>query len=217
MSGPSSQEQARPRRAGRQLDPSRAAAIMGAALEGLAEVGYDRLSMDEIAARAHAGKGALYRRWPSKAALVVDAVAAWRERFAPLSFPDTGSLRGDCEAAIAGLPDFDDTVRRQIAVFVGLATAASHDPELRAGLFTTGLERPRRAVQAVLARAVERGEIPAGRDLTLVPDILMGLNTFRALQGEAPDRDFLRRVLDTVIYPLVTAPVTERQDDAQLD
>jgi AcrR family transcriptional regulator len=173
--------------------------------------------MDEIAARAHAGKGALYRRWPSKAALVVDAVAAWRERFAPLTVPDTGSLRGDLEAAIAGLPDFDDTMRRQIAVFVGLATAASHDPELRTGLFTTGLERPRRAVQAVLDRAVERGEIPAGRDLELVPDILMGLNTFRALQGEVPDRDFLRRVLDTVIYPLVTAPLTESQGNAQLD
>ncbi len=216
MNGLSSQEQALPRR-GRQLDPSRAAAIMAATLEGLAEVGYDRLSMDEIAARAHAGKGALYRRWPSKAALVADAVAVWRERFAPLTTPDTGSLRGDLEAAIAGLPDFDDTMRRQIAVFVGLATAASHDPELRVGLFTTGLERSRRAMQAVLDRAVERGEIPAGRDLGLVPDILMGLNTFRALQGEAPDRDFLRRVLDTVIYPLVTAPLTESQDNAQLD
>ncbi len=217
MSGLSSPEQAPPRPAGRQLDPSRAAAIMAAALEGLAEVGYDRLSMDEIAARAHAGKGALYRRWPSKAALVVDAVAAWRQRFAPLTVPDTGSLRGDLEVAIAGVPDFDDTMRRQMAVFVGLATAASHDSELRAGLFTTVLDRPRRAVQAVLDRAVERGEIPAGRDLGLVPDVLMGLNTFRALQGEVPDRDFLRRVLDTVIYPLVTASLTESQDNAQLD
>ena len=64
---------------------------MRAALEGLAEVGYDRLSMDAIAARAHAGKGALYRRWPSKAALVVDAINAWREARGPLSIPDTES------------------------------------------------------------------------------------------------------------------------------
>ena len=97
MSGLSPEEQGQSRHAGRQLDPSRAAAIMAAALEGLAEVGYDRLSMGEIAARAHAGKDALYRRWPSKAALVVDAVAAWRQRFAPLTIPDTGSLRGDLE------------------------------------------------------------------------------------------------------------------------
>jgi AcrR family transcriptional regulator len=63
-------------RRGRQLDPARDAAILAAAFDGLAELGYDRLSMDEIAARAHAGKGALYRRWPSKARLVVDAALA---------------------------------------------------------------------------------------------------------------------------------------------
>ena len=69
---------------GRPLDPARDEAIMQAALGGLAELGYDRLSMDEIASRAHAGKGALYRRWPSKAALVVAAVSAWREEQAPM-------------------------------------------------------------------------------------------------------------------------------------
>ena len=68
---------------GRPLDSSRRAAILEAALEGLAERGYDLLTMDEIAARAHAGKGALYRRWPSKAALVADAVLAWREKLGP--------------------------------------------------------------------------------------------------------------------------------------
>ena len=71
---------------GRPPDPNREAAILRAALEGLAEYGYDRLTMDEIAARARAGKGALYRRWSSKAALVVDAVIAWRSEKARLQF-----------------------------------------------------------------------------------------------------------------------------------
>src|ERR1035441_4551127 len=71
---------------GRPPDPNREAAILQAALEGLAEHGYDRLTMDEIAALAHAGKGALYRRWPSKAAIVVDAVIAWRLARAPAGF-----------------------------------------------------------------------------------------------------------------------------------
>src|ERR1700685_2090770 len=66
-------------RAGRPRDQSLDQAILRATLEGLADLGYDRLSMDEIAARAHAGKGALYRRWPSKAAVVVAAMIAWRE------------------------------------------------------------------------------------------------------------------------------------------
>ena len=92
MTGLSSQPPESRAGRGRPLDASRDAAIMQAALEGLAELGYDRLTMDEIAAHAHAGKGALYRRWPSKATLVVDALVAWREQFAPVSVPDTRSL-----------------------------------------------------------------------------------------------------------------------------
>jgi AcrR family transcriptional regulator len=191
---------------GRQLDRSRDSAILRAALEGLADLGYDRLSMDEIAARARAGKGALYRRWPSKAALVVDAVIAWREQLAPLAIPDTGSLRGDLDALIAAIPDFDDAATRQMAVFVGLATAASRDAELKTALADHLLARPRRLLREVLERAVARGEISAERDLDLVPDVMIGLNMLRVLLGEAPDREFVRQVLETIVYPLVTAP-----------
>jgi len=191
---------------GRPLDPSRDAAIMRAALEGLAELGYDRLSMDEIAARAHAGKGALYRRWPSKAALIVAAVAAWREEMAPLSIADTGSLVGDIEAMVSVIPDFDDAAQRLMGVFAGLATAASRDPELRAAISDTLLDRPRRAIRAVLDHAVARGEISPERHLDLVPDVLIGLNLLRTLLGRGPDRDFVRQVLRDVVYPLVTAP-----------
>lgn len=193
-----------PRRGGRPLDPSRDAAILQAALDGLAELGYDRLSMDEIAARAHAGKGALYRRWPSKAALVVDAIVAWREARAPIHAPDTGSLRGDFEAMIEAVPEFDEAAKQQIAVFHGLATAASRDPELKAAISAQVLGRPRRLLAEVLQRAVARGEIPADRDLELIPDIIIGLNLVRVMMGEFPDRAYVERVLRTIIYPLVT-------------
>jgi AcrR family transcriptional regulator len=193
-------------RRGRPLDASRDAAIMQAALDGVAELGYDRLTMDEIAARAHAGKGALYRRWPSKATLVVDALVAWREQFVPVSIPDTGSLRGDMEAMIAAAPAFDETVQRQMGVFAGLATAAARDPELKAELSSTVLGRPRRLLRGVLDRAVARGEIPAERDLEIVADILIGLNILQVLLGEAPNRDYVERVFRNVIYPLVAIP-----------
>jgi len=189
---------------GRQLDPSRDAAIMEAALEGLAELGYDRLSMDEIAARAHAGKGALYRRWPSKAALIAAAVSAWRDARAPLEIPDTGSLASDLDAAIAAVPESDEAAQRQMAVFAGLVSAASRDPELRDAL-SAGLDRPRQVIADVLQRAVTRGEIPADRDLELIPDIIIGLNLMRILHGKPPDREHVHRVLKTIIYPLVTA------------
>jgi AcrR family transcriptional regulator len=195
----------RPARGGRPLDPSRDAVIVQAALSGLADLGYDRLTMDEIAARAHAGKGALYRRWPSKAALVVDAIMAWREAFAPLAVPDTGSLEGDIDALVAAVPEFDSDTQRQMAVFVGLATAASRDPELRAAFADTLLERPRRALRTMLDRAVDRGEIRRDQDLDLVPDVVIGLNMLHVLVGGTPDRPFVERVLREVVYPLVTA------------
>jgi AcrR family transcriptional regulator len=192
---------------GRRLDPARDAAILEAALEGLADLGYDRLSMDEIAARAHAGKGALYRRWPSKAALIVDAITARRKAQGPSTLPDTGSLAGDIEAIIAAVPEFDDADRRQMAIITGVATAASRDPELMAAFSEQVLERPRRLLREVLDRAVARGEIPPDRDLELVPDILIGLNLLRVVLGEVPDRAFVRRVFTDIIHPLVTAQV----------
>jgi AcrR family transcriptional regulator len=192
-------------RPGGRLDASRDGAILQAALEGLADYGYDRLTMDEVAARAHAGKGALYRRWPSKAALVVDALVAWRAERGPMSFPDTGSLRSDIEAMVAAVPEIDDATRQQMAVLLGLATAASRDPDLAEAL-SSYVELIRQVLREVLDRAVVRGEIAADHDLSLVPDIVVGLNILRAITGDVPDQDFVRRVFETVVYPLVTSP-----------
>jgi AcrR family transcriptional regulator len=113
-----------------------------------AEHGYDRLSMDDIAARAHVGKAAIYRRWPSKGAVVVGAILWWREQVAAIAAPDTGSLRGDAEAMITAVPDFDDADRGIISVILGVATAAAHDPLLAAALEEHALARPREALAA---------------------------------------------------------------------
>ncbi|MGO9926045.1 MAG: TetR/AcrR family transcriptional regulator [Mycobacterium sp.] len=190
------------------MDSSRHTVILEAALEGLAERGYDLLTMDEIAARAHAGKGALYRRWPSKAALVADAVLAWREQLGPVTIPDTGSLRGDIEASLEALPEFGPAEQRQVAVLFGLITAARRDPELGALLSSLILQRPREAVAQMLERAVTRGEIPRGRDVSLISDLVIAMSSMRFLLGETPDRDFVRRVFDELVYPLATAADT---------
>jgi AcrR family transcriptional regulator len=200
----SDEQQPPTNRGGRPLDPGRAHAILQAALEGLAELGYDRLSMEEIATRARAGKGALYRRWPSKAALVVDAILAWRASRGPIEIPDTGSLRGDLDALIEAVPVLDDAARRQIGVISGIATAASRDPELREAIMDQVLARPRAMIGSVLDRAAARGEIVAGRDLELVPDVLIALNVLRLMFGGAADRAYVARVIDSIIYPLLT-------------
>jgi AcrR family transcriptional regulator len=196
-------KQQRPR--GRQLDPLRDQAIMRAALEGLAEVGYDSLSMAQIASRAGVGKGALYRRWTSKAQLVIDAMVRGREQVAPFSLPDTGSLHGDLEAMVAQVPDFDEAAKRQTSVLLGLVGAATRDADLRQALADTGFEQPRRAILDVLRRAVSRGEIPPHIDIDLVPDIVLGLNLLKMVRGELPDRAHLERVLHNIIYPLLSA------------
>src|ERR1700723_3347359 len=91
----------RPARSPGGLDRSLDATILDAALAGVAEQGFDRLSMDDIASRAGVGKAAIYRRWPSKAVVVADAIAHWRRRLGPVEPPNTGSLRGDIDALIA--------------------------------------------------------------------------------------------------------------------
>jgi AcrR family transcriptional regulator len=177
---------------------------LAAALDGLAEVGYDRLSMEEIAARARAGKATLYRRWPSKAALVVDAIVAWREGVAPLAIPDTGSLAGDLAAVADAVPDFNAAAEQQLAVIVGLTCAASRDEALRTALSTHALERPRRAIGEILQRAADRGELASGYDLDLAIDAVIGLNLMQLIRGASITRAFVRRVLFQVLYPVVT-------------
>ncbi|MEB3020840.1 TetR/AcrR family transcriptional regulator [[Mycobacterium] crassicus] len=197
----------RPSRSPGRLDRSRDPAILDAALQGVAEVGYDRLTMDHIAARAGVGKAAIYRRWPSKAVVVADAIAHWRRRQGPVEPPNTGSLRGDIEALVATAPEFDESGMDTMQVIVGVATAAMHNPVLAAALDDLVLDPPRHVVRVLLDHALARGEIPAGRDLSLIPDVALGLNVLRVMTGRPVDRVFVRRVLEDVILPLAgTAP-----------
>jgi AcrR family transcriptional regulator len=189
------------------LDRSLDGAILGAVLEGLAEHGYDQMSMDDVATRARVGKAAIYRRWPSKAAVVADAIAHWRRSLGTVQPPNTGSLRGDIDALIAAVPEMNEGELGTMKVVIGVATAATHDPVLAAALDELVLSQPRRMISVVLDNAVARGEIPAGRDLALIADAALGLNVLRAITGRPIDRVFVRRVLEDLILPLATAPV----------
>jgi AcrR family transcriptional regulator len=192
----------------RRLDPSRDAAILQATVEGLAEVGYDRLSMDAIAARARAGKGAIYRRWPSKAALVVEALMWRRSQLVTIEVPDTGSLAGDVDALVAGVPELSGIDQGIFSLFLGVATAATRDADLAAAVDQHALARPRQMLGQVLERAVRRGEVAADRDLALLADVLMGLTMLRLATGRPLDRAFVGRVLREVVLPAALGPVT---------
>ncbi len=190
------------------FDPSVDTAILTAALQALAEHGFDKMSIEDVAARAGVGKAAIYRRWSSKPAIVAEAIAHWRRTLGPVQPPNTGSLRGDIDALLAAVPDLDDADVNTINVIMGVATAAIRSPVLAAALDELVLSQPRRMVSVVLDQALARGEISARRDLSLVPDAALGLNLLRILTGRPIDRVFIRRVLEDVILPLATAPHT---------
>jgi AcrR family transcriptional regulator len=188
------------RAGGRALDQSRDADIRAAVLELLAEQGYDRLTIEAVAARARAGKATIYRRWPSKAHLVIDAINDLKPPATDL--PDTGSLAGDVraysEAAAGGPPN-------AFPLIAGLAAGLVHDREL-ANAFQEHFVRPRVAGLAVLLnRAAARGEIAPPQNTDLLCAVIPAFMLHRTvLGGQPPDADFVRRVVEEVLIPLVT-------------
>jgi AcrR family transcriptional regulator len=188
---------------GRALDVTRCAALRDAALELLAEIGYDRLTIDSVAARAHASKATIYRRWPGKAELVVDALTSLKGT--PL-VPDTGTLRGDLEAIGQGSGSADNQFDAQL--MMGLITALAHDAELRQ-VFRERLIDPHAAILTrVFEQAIGRGEVDQGRNLELLVSLYPALMLQHVLKfGEIPGAHFAQQVIDDVIMPLATAPV----------
>lgn len=140
-----------PRRRGEELN----AAILRAALEELAEVGYAKLTMEGVAERARTGKASVYRRWPSRMELAIEAV--YHSMPDPDSPPDTGTLRGDLLA----------TLRRNAEILAGPAGEALRgllsdvlrDRGRAKELRDLSRGAGRRGVQEICRRAVERGEI----------------------------------------------------------
>ncbi|MGB8403625.1 MAG: TetR/AcrR family transcriptional regulator [Mycobacterium sp.] len=195
-----------PKRAAGRWDPSLEGAILDAALAAVAELGYDRMTMDDLAARAGVGKAAIYRRWSSKGEVVAESIAHWRRSLGPSAIPDTGSLRGDLDALVEAVRDYDDNELNMFRVVIGVATAAMRDPVLSAALDDLVLSVPRQVLRSVLDRAVARGEISSELDLSLVPDAVLGLNVLRMISGRPVDRIYVRRVLDDIVLPLATAP-----------
>lgn len=196
----------RQRTSGR-LNRSLDVAILEAAFVTLAEQGYDAMSMDEIATRAGVGKAAIYRRWSSKAALTADAILHGRPSLGKLDeVLDTGSLRSDLHSLYEAR-DFNDDHILTGNLLAGIIAEAVNEPTLAAALDDLLVSQSQKRMELVFARAVERGEIAQGRDLSLVYDIPLGLSLTAALKRTVIDETYMRRMVDEVILPLVQAPI----------
>jgi AcrR family transcriptional regulator len=174
--------------------------ILDATIDILAEVGYDRLTMDAVAARAKASKATLYRRWNSKAQLVIDALLSEKQ---PMTAPDTGNLRDDLLGAFCGMGGLTDG--RQIAILGSVITAISRDEEF-AEAFRRDFIGPKKALSTeMFRRAQERGELKDDLDLELVAAALPGIVLHRTfLLGDLPTTDLVAKVVDQLILPAVT-------------
>lgn len=188
---------------GRKRDHTRDAEILEAALDVLAETGYDGMTVDMVATRAKAGKATLYRRWASKSELVIDAVACMKQIDPDFTkLPDTGSLRDDLVGMIK--PPSMAEGERKMKVFAGVLSMISTNPELIDSVHAAIVE-PRITVNRyLLQRAVDRGEVRADIDIETLALVSQSMVSYRVLMLRKPiDRAFLVSIIDGVIMPAV--------------
>lgn len=191
------------RKPGRPPDPERETAILDAALDVLAEVGYDRLTVSAVHQRARASAKTVYRRWSGKEELMTAALqrAVVRAAVDPADLVDTGGLRGDLIANLRrpGAP----------ALTRGLLAAAAVHGELGAAALELLRAQEARLTKVILARAVERGEVDPGVDAMLVADVARGMALQHQLLDPEPDGepdDFVEVLVDRVLLPVVRGP-----------
>jgi AcrR family transcriptional regulator len=181
----------------------REAELLAATLQLLQQHGYERLTVDAVAATAKASKATVYRRWPSKGDLVLAAFIEGCRQAAVV--PDTGSLRGDLlwlgEAITEHATKHSATIR---AVMVEV----SRDPALREAMQHQFLDQRKALIDLVLRHAVERGEIDAAAISEELWDLLPGYLIFRSIVPNRPLTALtVQALVDNVIIPSLTRPI----------
>ena len=182
--------------------------IATAAIDLLREVGYARLTMGEVARRAGVGKDSLYRRWPSKAALIHEVVF---ERY-PSGYdgaPSTGSLLGDVRALTTLLQEANTTPEAAAAI-PGLLSEAGRDPAFESRLREQFYEPMRAGFAAVVDAAHARGEQTVPVAPELVADVLVGTMLFRlSLLRVTADGSFPGELAEFVVRALTPAAASD--------
>jgi AcrR family transcriptional regulator len=184
-----------PRAPGRPMNAAIDEDLLHATQDLLIEEGFERLTMDAVARRCGASKATIYRRWPSKTALVVAAAAAL---FTAPEVPDTADLREDLLACVQG-------DGRGAKVLASVLAASRHDPVLR-DASREALGAPYSSLfEQVLVRAVERGSIPREVDIAILAEIFPAVAYHRtAALGLLVAEEDVVRVVDGVLLPALS-------------
>jgi AcrR family transcriptional regulator len=169
--------------------------ILRATLELLEEKPLREITIESIAGRAGVGKATIYKWWPTKAFVALDAFRRQMNR--TIALPDTGSAERDFAEQLHSLSTFCTSAPGRI--FAQFIAECQIDPEF-AALFRERILRPRRElVSIILERGVERGEIDRNLDRELLLDLVYGAMVFRLMVGHAP---LNREETDAMIHAL---------------
>lgn len=180
---------------GRHRDPEAQAAILEATRGLLLEVGYQGLTIESVARRAGVGKSTIYRWWPTKGALVLEATA---DHLAIGVVPDTGDTREDLLTATRQLIDtFSDPLASTV-IFAVIAHLED-DPSLGATFRDTWVYPWRSSAAKAIERAIARGDLPSDVDHDLYLDLLVGTVFQRTLVRASPATAGLEEALVRVI------------------
>lgn len=176
--------------------------LLAVTLQLLQQHGYDRLTLDAVAATARASKATVYRRWPTKAELVLTAFIEGIRQVAVA--PDTGTLRGD-------LLHMGDLICQQAQQHAGTIRAVlvevSRNPALNDALQHQFIDQRRALMQCILHQAVHRGEINDDAISDELWDLLPGYLIFRSIiPSRPPTRHTVQTLVDKVILPSLTRP-----------
>jgi AcrR family transcriptional regulator len=180
------------------LTPEREQEFFDAVLEQIRECGYDAVTMEGVAAVTRCSKSTLYRQWKTKPQFVAAALRANRcVRFAGV---DTGSLAGDLRAAARAAAEWSG---RDTKLFQALGHATMQDQELAQALREALIEPEIKALQEIVRRGVQRGEVPAGHPaLEYIPAQLLGVLRVRPLlEGRYADEEYLTRFVEAALLP----------------
>ena len=191
---------------GRKRDHTLDERIIEAAINILAEAGFDGMTMDMVAAGAKTGKSAVYRRWSSKAELVRDALIGMSRHSVELNkLPDMGTLRSDLLALLK--PYSTENSERKVRVLAGLGSFFSAHQKLAeeaiAGIFEPWTEVNRK----LMRRAAERGEISAQANIELACQVIVAMNFYRTTkQNKSFDKNSYMALLDDILLPSLKNP-----------
>lgn len=177
--------------------------MLKAAVDVAIERGYAGATVDAVARAAGTGKAAVYRRWPSKSALMIAAVKSLQVESV---VPDTGTLRDDLLACARHYTNSD---RRSANVLAGLLGEVKNDAELRQAAFEAIGKPPAQAFTTVLDRWISRGVISSSAPVDLIAGILPAL-AFRdvVVHSRSLDVDTVTRLVDGVLLPALGIPLT---------